>query len=329
MERLRVAVLDDYQRIALRLADWSALGERAEVVVFHEPLDEAQAVSELQEFDVLCLMRERMAMPRGLLERLPRLKLICTTGAKHRTLDEEAARERGIELLAAAGSDAGRSATAELAWGLILSLMRGIPREAQGMRDGAWQTHVGRVLRGKTLGLLGLGKLGRQMVPVARAFGMDVLAWSPNLTPGAASEAGAAYASKEKLFACSDVVSLHLVLGERSRGIVSREDLARMKPDAFLVNTARAGLVDTDALYEALQQRRIAGAGIDVFDSEPLPADDRFRALDNVVLTPHLGYATEEQMRAFHQGTVDNLAAWLARRGSHATRQSRSGFSPP
>jgi D-3-phosphoglycerate dehydrogenase len=196
---------------------------------------------------------------------------------------------------------------------LILALMRGIPREAQALRAGRWQTEPGRTLRGKTLGLVGLGKIGRQMVPVAQAFGMRVLAWSPNLTREVAEAVGVAGVAKEELFAASDVISLHLVLGERSRGVVGREDIARMKSDAVLVNTARSGLVDGDALYEALVQRRIGGAALDVFDEEPLPADDRLRTLDNVVLTPHLGYATEEQMRAFHAGTVANIVAYLSR----------------
>ncbi len=308
----RIAVLDDYQHIALRLADWSPLLGRCEVVVFDRHLPEHEAATQLHDFDALCMMRERMAMPCSLIDRLPRLKLICTTGAKHRTLDEVAARERGITLMAAAGAEEGRTATSELAWGLILSLMRGIPREAQAMREGRWQTEPGRTLRGKTLGLVGLGKIGQQMVPVAKAFGMPVLAWSPNLTREGAEAAGVACASKEALFGHSDVISLHLVLGERSRGIVGRDDLARMKPGAVLVNTARTALMDNDALYEALLQRRIGGAALDVFDAEPLPADDRFRSLDNVVLTPHLGYATEEQMRAFHQGTVANLVAYLS-----------------
>jgi phosphoglycerate dehydrogenase-like enzyme len=312
MADFRIAVLDDYQHVALTLADWSPVRARSEVVVFDRHLSEDEAAEQLHDFDALCLMRERMAMPRRLIERLPRLKLICITGGKHRTLDEDAVRERGIELLAASGSETGASATSELAWGLILAWMRRIPQEAQAMRAGGWQTQCGSVLRGKTLGLVGLGKLGRQMVPVAHAFGMQVRAWSQNLTPEAAAAAGAQYTSKEDLFIISDIVSLHLVLGERSRGIVTRADLGRMRPHALLVNTARAGLVDQDALYEALAQGRIGGAALDVFDEEPLPPDDRFRTLDNVVLTPHLGYAAREQMRAYQQNTVRHLVDYLA-----------------
>jgi len=307
----RIAVLDDWQHVALQLADWSQVQARAEVVVFDRHLGEEEAAAALRDFDALCLMRERMAMPRRLIEQLPRLKLICFTGARHRTLDEDAARERGIALRSAVGSDAGGSSTTELAWGLILSALRRIPQQAEGMRAGGWQTQCGSVLRGKTLGLVGLGKLGRQMVPVAQAFGMQVRAWSPNLTPEAAAEAGVQHASKEDLFAGSDIVSLHLVLGERSRGIVTRADLSRMQPHALLVNTARAGLVDQDALYLALVERRIGGAALDVFEAEPLPPDDRFRALDNVVLTPHLGYATVEQMRGYQENTVRHLLDYL------------------
>jgi len=315
MTAFRIAILDDWQHVALTLADWSPVQAQAEVVVFDRHLDEDEAAQELRDFDALCLMRERMAMPKRLMEQLPRLKLICITGARHRTLDEEAARERGIALLAATGSEAGATSTTELAWGLMLAWLRQIPQQAQGMRTGGWQTHCGSGLRGKTLGLVGLGKLGRQMVPVAHAFGMRVQAWSQNLTPEAAAAAGAAHVSKDDLFATSDIVSLHLVLGERSRGIVGRADLWRMQPHALLVNTARAGLVDQDALYEALVQGRIGGAALDVFNEEPLPPHDRFRELGNVLLTPHLGYATEEQMRGYQQNTVRNLLGYLAAPG--------------
>ena len=311
MSDFRIAVLDDWQHIALAAADWSPVQKQAEVVVFDRHLDEDEAAVQLRDFDALCMMRERMAMPRRMLERLPRLKLICITGAKHRTLDEDAVRERGIAVLAAAGAETGASSTSELAWGLILAWMRRIPQEAQGMREGGWQTQCGSALRGKTLGLVGLGKLGKQMVPVAHAFGMQVRAWSSNLTPEAAASAGAQYTAKEDLFIISDIVSLHLVLGERSCGIVTRADLGRMRPQALLVNTARAGLVDQEALYEALVQRRIGGAALDVFDEEPLPAHDRLRTLDNVLLTPHLGYAVQEQMRAYQQNTVRNIVEYL------------------
>ena len=274
-------------------------------------LAEDEAAEKLRDFDAICMMRERMAMPRSLLLRLPRLKLICTTGALHRTLDYDTARERGITVLAAAGSDDGNASTVELAWGLILSLMRRIPDEALAMREGLWQTRPGRVLRGKTLGVVGLGRLGQRMLPMAHALEMKVIAWSTNLTPETARAARVAYASKADLFSRADVVSLHLVLGDRTRGIVGAPEFALMKSDAVLVNTARAALVDQDALYDALLHRRIGGAAIDVFEQEPLPPDHRLRGLDNAILTPHLGYATEEQLRAFHAGTVDNLMAFL------------------
>jgi phosphoglycerate dehydrogenase-like enzyme len=307
----RIAVLDDWQNLALRLADWSAVRSVAEVVVFNAHLTEEEAPGVLCNFDAICLLRERTAVGRALLESLPRLKLICTTGAKHRTLDHDAAAERGIAVLAAPGSVDGSSSTIELAFGLMLSLMRKIPDEVQTMRAGGWQTHPGKVLRGKTLGLVGLGRLGQQMVPIARAFGMQVIAWSTNLTREAAALAGVGYATKEDLFARSDIVSLHLVLGDHTRAIVDRSSLRRMKGDAFLVNTARAGLVDQEALYEHLASGAIAGAALDVFEQEPLDPRHRLRALPNVILTPHLGYATQEQLRAFYGGTVSNLMAFL------------------
>jgi phosphoglycerate dehydrogenase-like enzyme len=307
----RIAVLDDWQDHALRLADWSAVSAVAEVVVFKRHLEEEEAAHSLQDFDALCLLRERMPMPRVLLEKLPKLRLICTTGARHRTLDYHAAAERGIRTVTALGSSDGNSSAIELAWALILSLARRVPDEVQAMRTGGWQTRPGRILRGKTLGLVGLGRLGRQMVPIAHAFGMTVLAWSTNLTTEAAAAAGATYATKIDLFQVSDVVSLHLVLSERTRGIVGQDDLSRMKSDAFLVNTARAGLIEGQALYQHLLQERIAGAALDVFEREPLAQDHPLRSLHNVILTPHLGYATEEQLKAFYVGTVDNLLCYL------------------
>ncbi len=308
---MRIAVLDDYQQLALRLADWSAVQRRAEVVVFDRHLEPGEAAAALQDFDAVCHLRERMAMPRSLVERLPRLKLIVVTGAEHRTLDMAAAAERGILVTQAPNSGAGTSATPELTWALILALSRQLPQAAAAMREGGWQRHCGTVLRGKTLGLIGLGRIGRGMVPVARAFGMEVLAWSSRMRPEDAAAAGAAHAPKDELLARSDYVSLHLVLGERSRHTIAARDLALMKPTACLVNTARAGLVDTQALLEALRTRRIAGAALDVFDQEPLPDDHPLRGLDNAILTPHLGYTVEESLRSFYGATVECLQAWL------------------
>ena len=309
---MRIAVLDDYQGLAQQLADWSAVQRQAELTVFRRPLAAGEAVQALAGFDAVCHLRERMAMPGALIAQLPRLKLIVVTGVEHRTLDVAAATQRGILVSQAPNAGNGRSATAELAWALILALARQIPQAAAAMVQGGWQRHCGNTLHGKTLGLLGFGRIGRSMVPVARAFGMEVLAWSPNLTPADASAGGAAWAAKDELLARSDYVSLHLVLGERSRHVVGRRELAAMKPTARLVNTARAGLVDGDALLQALRTRRIAGAALDVFDQEPLPDVHPLRGLDNVILTPHLGYTVEEALRGFYAATVECLLAWLA-----------------
>lgn len=307
---MRIAVLDDYLHLSQSLADWSEVHRRAEVTVFDRHLGEQEAVQVLRDFDVLCHLRERMAMPRRLIEQLPRLKYMVVTGSEHRTLDHAAARERGI-IVSQAPNGPGRNATSELAWGLILALARQIPQAAAQMRQGGWQHSCGLTLNGKTLGLLGLGRLGRAMVPVAQAFGMHVLAWSSRLTPEDAAAAGATWAAKDELLARSDFVSLHLVLGERSRHTLAAREFALMKPTAFLVNTARAGLVDQDAMLAALAGHRIAGAALDVFDEEPLPDDHPLRRLDNVILTPHLGYTVQETLRAFYTATVECLLGFL------------------
>ena len=307
---MRIAILDDYQRIATRLADWTDILARAEVKVFDRHLSEDQAALELRDFDVLCFLRERMAMPRSLIEKLPQAKFFSITGPHHRTLDTAAAQERGIRLAYAEGTP-GTDGTTELAWGLIIALSRHLAVEFPAMRQGAWQTTYGRRLRGQTLGLVGLGRLGSHMAAIGKAFGMEVIAWSQNMTAAAASDAGATYVTKDQLFAKSDFVSLHVVLSERTRHLVGRKELDLMKCDAFLVNTARAGLVDTDALLDTLRSKRIGGAAIDVFDEEPLSPSHPLRGLDNVLLTPHLGYTTEDNLRAFYQGTVKNVTAFL------------------
>jgi D-3-phosphoglycerate dehydrogenase len=312
MEKLRVAILDDYQDLALKLADWRAVQARCDVVVFNRHLGDDEAADALRDFDVVCVMRERMALPAALLERLPRLKLIAMTGPHNRTLDFAAADRMGITVSCTPRSSAGQFATAELSWGLILALARHIPAEAARMKQGGWQRSVGMALSTRTLGLLGLGRLGSHMVPIARAFGMNVIAWSQNLTSEAAAALGATRVEKAELFERSDVVSLHLVLSERSRHIVGAAELARMKPTALLVNTSRGALVDRAALLQALQQRRIGGAALDTFDIEPLPDDDPLRELDNVILTPHLGYTVEELLAPFYAGTVENVLAFLA-----------------
>jgi D-3-phosphoglycerate dehydrogenase len=307
---IRIAVLDDYQHAAPAFGDWNRLVTRATIDFFDTPIaDAAEAAQTLAPFDVLCLMRERMAMPRDLLALLPNLKLIVVTGGRTRTLDKEAARERGI-LVAHTRSGDSPAAPVELAFGLMLALMRHIPHEHDNMRRGLWQTTVGRVLRGKQIGLLGLGKLGTAMVPIARAFGMDVTAWSPNLTAERAARAGALYVSRDALFADSDIVSLQMVLSDKTRGLVTAADLRRMRADALLINVSRGPLVDEKALLTALQEKWIAGAGLDVFDDEPLPADHPLRQAPNVVLTPHLGFVTEGTYRQFFTDMVEIIAAW-------------------
>jgi D-3-phosphoglycerate dehydrogenase len=308
---LRIAVLDDYAQVALKLADWSSLRQRAEVVVFDRPLGEEQAREVLRGFTAVCLMRERMAFPGRLIRALPDLRCIAITGPRNRTLDLDAARACGIAVCTASGSPAASGGTVELAWGLILAAARQLPQQIQSLRAGTWQLEPGQILRGKTLALLGLGRLGAQMVPVARAFGMEVIAWSPNLTVERAQAAGAEHVRREALFERADFLSLHLVLSERTAGLVGEPDLERMKPGAWLVNTSRAGLVDPDALFRCLERRRIAGAALDVFEVEPLPAGDRLLTLPNVLLTPHLGYYTVEQMGAFYRNTVTNLQSFL------------------
>ena len=308
---VRIAVLDDYQGVARQHADWDSLP--AEVTFFHDALTgHDELVSRLEPFDVVALMRERTPMPRELLAALPRLRLLVTTGMRNAAVDVEAAGELGITVCGTGGPDSpGFAATAELTWGLVLSLVRDIPAEDRQVREGGWQRSVGVGLGGRTLGLVGLGNLGGQVAAIARTFGMRVLAWSPNLTAEAARTAGAERVDKAELFASADVISVHMVLSERSRGLVSADDLARMKPTAYLVNTSRGPIVDEQALRTALREGRIAGAGIDVFATEPLPQDHPWRSTPRTVLTPHLGYVTEETYATFYPETVEDIRAFL------------------
>ena len=307
----RIAVLDDYMGVAHRLADWSVLEGRATVDFLTAALPRGREAETLKDYDAICLLRERMDVPGELLRQLPDLRAIVSTGRRNRTLDDATAQEMGIPIMTTSGSGNGVYATVELAWGLILSLMRHIPAESDAMRAGAWQTRMGNAIYGRTLGLVGLGRLGSRMAENARSFGMNVIAWSPNLTPERAAEAGAEHVDKETLFRTADVVSLHLVLAETTRGIVGADDLGLMKPEAILVNTSRGPLVDEAALLDALRHKRIRAAGIDVFEPEPLPADHPLRALPNALLTPHLGYAVEETLAAFYAEIVENLDGWL------------------
>lgn len=308
----RVAVLDDYLHIASDCADWSVLKGLCELDFLHRQLqvpDEAAQV--LAPYDALCHLRERTPMPRALLERLPRLKFMTVTGKAHRTLDLPAATELGIAVCHVSAGDTPGTAAPELTWGLILAAARHIAYEDRLTRAGRWQATLGISLAGKTLGLLGLGGIGQRVAAVGQAFGMRVIAWSPNLTTEAAAAHGVTRVDKEALFRDSDVLSIHVVLSDRSRHLVGRAELALMKKTALLVNTARGPIVDEAALVQALAQRQIAGAGLDVYEHEPLQPDSPLLSMDNVVLTPHLGYATRDTFERFYRSTVEGLNAWL------------------
>ena len=308
----RCVILDDYQNVALGVADWAGVADAVEVEVFNEHLGtQDRVIAAVRDATIVCLMRERTAFGRAVIEAAPNLKLIVTTGMYNAAVDLAAAHARGIVVSGTRGF--GRP-TAELAMGLILNLARNVCEESARLKQGEpWQSPnaVGRDLLGSTLGLLGLGKLGSMMARFGQTFGMDVIAWSQNLTPERCAEAGAAFVSREELFARADFLSVHLVLSLRTRGLVGADDLARMKPSAFLVNTSRGPLVDTAALVAALESRRIAGAAIDVFDEEPLAPDHPLRRVSNALLTPHLGYVTQKTYEAFYRDTVEDIRAWL------------------
>lgn len=311
----RVAILDDYAGVALNVADWSPLRNRAEITVFDRHLSEDEAVAALQPYDAVCTIRERMAFPRTLIERLPNLKAITIVGMSLPNLDMDAASQHGILVVhpnfAHPRFSAVGSATPEFAWGLMIATVRNLAEEHRRMREGGWQTTTGLVLSGKTLGLLGLGRIGKRMAQYARAFGMDVIAWSQNLTAEAAAEVEVRRVEKEALFAEADIVSIHVVLSDRTRGLVTAAELSLMKPEAYLINTSRGPIVDEEALIDAVRAGRIAGAGLDVYDMEPLPPDHPLRSLPNVTLTPHLGYVTREFLGAIYSDVVEALAAWL------------------
>ncbi|MBB6731135.1 D-2-hydroxyacid dehydrogenase family protein [Cohnella zeiphila] len=309
--KLRCAVLDDYQNVALSLADWSVLGDRVEPVVFRQHIESEQELAErLQDFPIVVIMRERTPFPASLFARLPRLKLLVTTGMRNASVDLAAAAAHGVAVCGTGGAGAG---TAELTWALILGLARSLVKENQALRmNGRWQGTVGADLSGKRLGIIGLGKIGSQVAQVGRAFGMEVSAWSQNLTLEKAEQAGVRYAAKEDLLAESDYVTVHLVLSDRTRGLIGGRELALLKPTAYLINTSRAPIVDQAALIDALRHRRIAGAGLDVFEAEPLPDDHPYRFLPNVLATPHIGYVTEAGYRVFFEHVVENIGAYLA-----------------
>ncbi|MBV8150352.1 MAG: D-2-hydroxyacid dehydrogenase family protein [Candidatus Eremiobacteraeota bacterium] len=310
---MRVAVLDDYQKVAQGLADWDSLGANVSVEFFHDHLeDEDRLVDRLRPFEVLALMRERTPVTGGLIARLPNLRLLVTSGKRNASIDVRAAQAHGATVC---GTGIRDGSTVELAWALILAVARGLPQEERALREGRWQVALGHELRDKTLAILGLGRLGSQVAKIGQAFGMRTIAWSQNLTAERCAEVGGVeLVDRSGLFERADVLTIHLVLSKRTRGLVGAGDLALMKPTAFLINTSRGPIVDESALIEALNAATIAGAGIDVYDREPLPADHPLRNTPNAVLSPHIGYVTEEVYRVFYPEMVEDIAAWLSGR---------------
>jgi phosphoglycerate dehydrogenase-like enzyme len=308
---LRCVALDDYQNVAAKFGEWNRLKGQVELHSLTEFITDRDAlVAALADADIIIAMRERTAFDRALFERLPKLKLLITTGMKNASIDLKAAAERGVPVC---GTESSAGATAELTWGLIFALMRKIPVETGNFRNGKWQTTVGREVSGRHLGVIGLGKLGSRVARAGLAFGMKVSAWSQNLTVERCDEIGVERAeSLDALLMTSDIATIHLVLSDRTRGLLKARELSLMKRDALLINTSRGPIVDEAALIAALKEKRIAGAGIDVFDREPLPANHPLRGLDNLVATPHIGYVTEEAYRLFYGQSVEDIAAWLA-----------------
>ncbi len=306
----RCAILDDYQNVVLQVADWSPIAKDVDITVFNAPLGgQDKVIGALADFDIVVGMRERTPFPRAVIEALPKLKLLITTGARNASFDLTAAKERNVVVC---GTPSIGNPTAGIAIGLMLEITRRIGFENARMKSGeSWQTTVGLDLEGQTLGVIGLGKLGARVARIAKAFGMKVVAWSQNLTPEKCQEAGVEYAGKEDLLRQADFISIHVILSQRSRGLIGAGDLALMKPTAYLINTSRGPIVDESALLGALKEKRIAGAGLDVFDVEPLPLDHPFRRLDNVVLTPHLGYVSVQNYRAYFAGVVEDIRGFL------------------
>jgi D-3-phosphoglycerate dehydrogenase len=307
---VRCAILDDYQNVALKLADWDKVKDRVEIKVFHDHLGGPdQVIPALQGFEIIVAMRERTGFPKKVIDALPDLKLLVTTGMRNASIDTEAAKARGITVC---GTGTFGNPTSGVAVGLMLELTRRIGFENARLHAGApWQTTIGLDLEGMTLGTIGLGKLGSRTAKIAQAFGMKVLAWSQNLTSEKCREAGVDYASKDELFRQSDFITIHVVLSGRTRGLIGTAELALMKPSAFLINTSRGPIVDEAALIAALRQHKITGAGLDVFDVEPLALDHPFRKMDNVVITPHLGYVSEQNYRRYFADAVDDIRGFL------------------
>lgn len=307
--RSKVAILDDYQNVALEMADWTPVGDRADITVFNDHIaDPDDLVDRLAGFDVIFVMRERTPLPRSIIERLPRLRMIASTAPFNASIDMAAAADHGIHVGTTGGTIA---STVELTWALILAASRNIVAENAAVRAGGWQTSVGRELDGRVLGVLGLGRIGKRVAQIGNAFGMDVIAWSQNLTKDAAAEAGARYASKEELFGQADVLTIHLKLSGRSQHLVGHAELAAMKPTALLVNTSRGPIIDETALLDALRSRSIGAAALDVFDEEPLPIGHPLRSFDNVLAVPHIGYVADRPYRIFFRDAVRAISDWL------------------
>jgi D-3-phosphoglycerate dehydrogenase len=310
MPQYGCAVLDDYQNVAMSMGDWSTLASDIKLKVFNEHLGGAEnVVKALADFEIICAMRERTPFPRAVIEKLPKLKLLITTGMRNASIDVAAAKERGI---AVCGTPTTGNPTSAIAFALMLELARRVGYESARMRAGTlWQSTIGLDLEGLTLGVLGLGKLGTRSAQIAKAFGMKVIAWSQNLAADKCAQAGVGYVAKDELFRQSDFITIHLVLSDRTRGLVGARELTLMKASARLINTSRGPIIDEPALIAALREKKIAGAGLDVFDVEPLPLDHPFRTMDNVVITPHLGYVSVQNYRTFYNAIIEDIRAWL------------------
>lgn len=307
---VQIAVIDDWQNVASGVVDWSALDAAGQVHFLHDyPADTAVMIERLKAFEVICVMRERTTFDKALLQGLPKLKLLVTGGMRNAAIDIPAAKALGIQVC---GTDSYKHAAPELTWALIMACTRNLLQEANALRDGGWQVGLGGDLYGKTLGILGLGSIGQKVAQFAQVFGMRVIAWSENLTPQRAAEAGVTWVSKRQLFEQADILTVHLVLSDRSRGLVDAEALGWMKPTARLVNTARGPIVDEQALVAALVAGRLAGAALDVYSEEPLPVDHPFRRLPTVLATPHVGYVSEQNYRQFYQQMIENIQAWAS-----------------
>jgi phosphoglycerate dehydrogenase-like enzyme len=305
----KLAILDDYQNVAMEMADWSPIAGDVEITVFSDHLADEDAVAErLKDFEIVMVMRERTPFPRSLFEKLPKLEHLVSSGMRNLSVDIDAATDTGV---VCTGTPSLGYPTAELTWGMIHALARHVAYEDRETRNGAWQKTVGVGLRDKVLGIMGLGRIGTDVARVGIAFGMQVIAWSENLTQDRCDEVGARLVSKEELLEQSDFLTIHLLLSDRTRGLIQADDLALMKPDSYLVNTSRGPIVDEAALIDVLRNGKIGGAGLDVFDVEPLPDDHALRDMPNTVIIPHLGYVTVENYRNWYGGTVDNVRSWL------------------